>query len=276
MSRGAVYIIIDFNNPGDYFDDINIKKNYYLNLAIRSAKSIKTYMPDLPITLFTNINHDLLVDTPFDNFMNIPVHIDDMWISKFECLKISPYDQTVHMDADTYVCDQFYEVFDSLERYDLASTMSVSWNTRKMFNVPDSFPELAFGVFWWRKNEVVNEFFDNTIELLKKRKNGCDEPFVRTALYNSDVKFYVLPWEYNCLYTHPVYLFGKVKVMHGHSDNIENDEIILNSKVYEDYPPWKRIATGTELILFKKVKQKLMKVEDVYDYNGLGNGLSRA
>jgi len=278
MTKGAVYIVIDFkaSDPGDYFDDMVIRDNYYLKLAIKSASSLKRHMPEIPITLFTNLNCEPLKDVPFDNFINIPEPIGDIWVTKFECLLISPYDHTLHMDADTFVCDRLDEVFESLNKYDLASTMSVSWNTRKISGVPNCFPELAFGVFWWRKNNATQEFLNNTTELLKKRKSGCDEPWVRAALYNSDVKFYVLPFEYNCLYTHPIYLFDKVKIMHGHSQSIENDAKIINTKVYDKYPPWKRLLTGTKIFLFKKIKQKQMKIESEIEYGGLGGGISRA
>lgn len=278
MTRGAIYIIIDLEKAkqGDYFDDVNTSNNYYFKLASKSAHSLKKHMPDIPITLFTNLNHELLKDSPFDNFMNIPEPINDIWGAKFKCLLLTPYDQTVHMDADTYVCDKFYEVFDSLDKYDLAATMSVSWNTRPS-KIPECFPELAFGVFWYRKNKQMDVFFNKTIEVLKKRLGGCDEPWARLTLYDSqDVRFYVLPWEYNCLYTHPAYLFGKVKVMHGHSASIEEDTEIINTKVYEGYPPWKRIITGTKILLFKKIRQKLMKVDRIIEYKGLGKETSRA
>jgi hypothetical protein len=181
------------------------------------------------------------------------------------------------MDADTFVCDRLDEVFKSLDKYDIASTMSVSWNTRKMGGIPDCFPELAFGVFWWRKNNNTDALFQQIGKLLEMRTGGCDEPFVRMALYQSDnIRFYVLPWEYNCLYTHPCYLYDKVKIMHGHSKDIEQDAEIINTKVYEDYPPWKRILTGTKVLLFKKLRQKVMKVEKELDYKGLGNDTARA
>jgi hypothetical protein len=275
--RGAIYVVIDISKKkaGDYFDDVNTSDNYYLKLANRSALSLKKHMPDLPITLFTNLKLNAVY--PIDNIIAVPEPVEDMWVSKFKCLLLSPYDQTVHMDADTYVCDKFDEVFKSLDKYDIASTMSVSWNTRSVSSVPDCFPELAFGVFWWRKNERVNKFFNKTIELLQHRTGGCDEPFVRIALYNSDdVRFYVLPWEYNCLYTHPAYLYGKVKIMHGHTKDIEADTDTINTKIYEDFPPWKRLITGTKVILFKKLRQKIMKVEKELDYKGLGDGTSRA
>jgi len=274
--RGAIYIIVDLsrNKAGDYFNDVTTLNNYYLPLANRSACSLKKYMPDLPITLFTNIK--LNITYPFDNIVEIPEPVQDVWVTKFDCLLKSPYEYTLHMDADTYVCDKLDEVFNSLDKFDLAATMSVSWNTRPLQNVPSCFPELAFGVFWYRKNSNVENFLKLTKFYLGKRLGGCDEPWVRLALYKSDVKFYVLPWEYNCLYTHPAYLFDKVKVFHGHSKTIVEDAEIINTKIYEDYPPWKRLITGTKVMLFKKIRQKIMKVEKELEYKGLGNELSRA
>lgn len=272
--RGAIYIVVDLQNRGDYFDDVSKAKNYYLDQAVFSASSLKKHMPELPVTLFTNINIETA--QPFDNIMRITTQVTDVWVTKFDCLLNSPYEQTLHMDADTFVCDKVDEVFSSLDRFDIAATMSVSWNTRPFQSAPNCFPELAFGVFWFRRNDEVDKFFRKTRDYLKRRQGGCDEPWVRLALYESKVRFYVLPWEYNCLYVHPAYLFDKVKIMHGHSKTIEEDTEIINTKIYEDYPPWKRLITGTKVLLFKKVRQKIMKVEKEIEYKGLGNDLSRA
>ena len=51
---------------------------------------------------------------------------------------------------------------------------------------------------------------------------------------------------------------------------------IINTIVYEGYPPWKRLATGNKLLLFKKIRQKLMKVDRVIEYSGIGKDVSRA
>ena len=92
----------------------------YLAEAIRSAASAKTFMPHLPITLFTD-SPDLkppgreMFDQiiPLDN----PSHSFE---DKIRPLKESPYQQTLFLDTDTLILDDCSEIFAPLRRYDMA------------------------------------------------------------------------------------------------------------------------------------------------------------
>ena len=244
-------------------------------LAIRSAASVKEQLGDIHTTLFTNLKGlesipeiDNLVeyDSPFLDRNGKP----DIWEYKYQCLLQSPYDITLHMDADTYACADFSEVFDVMDQFDLAIPLSVTYLSRP-YTVPVCFPEPAGGFMLWKKNEKTKKFLEETKALVEKRTGGCDEPFIRIALYYSDVRYAILPWEYNCLYIHPGYLFGEVKIMHGRRDSIVEDAKIMNTKAYKEFPPWKRLHTGNKLLLFKKKKQKLQEIVEEIDYQNGGN-----
>jgi hypothetical protein len=228
-SKGVIYFIYGLTQK---------KFNHILNndykLAIRSATSLKQHMPDIQTTLFSNFNIPNQ-DPVFDRIITRESKEDigakgreDMWIYKYKCLLLSEYDYTLHMDADTYVCDPFPEIFEVLQKFDLALTLSMHYKSRKV-DVPDCFPELAGGFMAWKKSKTMDQLFEKIISARTVRSRGSDEPYLRWALYHSDVRFSILPWEYNCLYIHPGYLFGKVKIMHGRRETIAEDAKIINT-----------------------------------------------
>jgi len=244
-------------------------------LAIKSAASVKEQLGDIHTTLFTNLKGiasipeiDNLVEH-HSNYLDRK-GLPDIWVYKYECLLQSPYELTIHLDADTYACSDFSETWDVMEYFDLAIPLSVTRLSRP-YTVPVCFPEPAGGFMLWKKNSKMKKLLEEIKKLLIKRTGGCDEPFIRIALYYSDIRYAILPEEYNCIYTHPGYLFGEVKIMHGRRDSIIDDAKIFNTKVYEDYPPWKRLHTGNKLLLFRKKRQKIQEIVEEIDYQNGGN-----
>ena len=267
MTKGALYVLASGNKPGEYWEDLDITEGYYYNLVVNSVKSLKKQMPELPVTVFTNYSN--VENELFDEVRM--VRDSEVWLMKYRAVLDTPYDLTVHMDADTYVCAPFWEVFDTVdERFDVAATMSVNWRSARYKNLAPCYPEPAFGVFWWRRSDRMTSLFEQIYKMMETRTGGCDEPFVRVALYQRpDVQFYILPWEYNCLYTHPCYLFSQVKVLHGHGAEMERDAEVINTRVYKDYLPYKRLLTGKEVWFYKKRRQKIMGIVGKIQYQGL-------
>jgi len=250
MKAGVLYFVI--NKPGRAVER-TIKAHY--NLAVRSAKSLKVHMPHLPTTLFTNLD---LSDLDSDCFSNVIVtkSPEDMWTYKYECLLSSPYEHTLHMDADTYVCDNFSEVFDLLSNFDLVAPLSPYYRSLKLREVPNCFPELAGGFMLWKKNKKTQDLLTRILELVQNRVRGvADEPYIRKALYESDVRYAVIPWEYNCVCLLAGYLFSKVKVIHGRSDDIVRDAKVLNMSKSP------RIYTGETLFLLRRCRKRRKFVE---------------
>jgi hypothetical protein len=276
-TKGAVYLLIDASYLEEYFHDLDITNNFFLKELAISVNSLHKHMPELPVTVYTNLKvEDIKRVCSVDEVINIPIPKYRFWADKFKVMRDSPYDKTLFLDGDTYFCDKIDEVWETLDKYDLAAMQSPSLISRDVVKVPPCFPELAGGVIFYKKNEKTNKLFENIITMLDvpERRPGCDEPYLRFALYeSSDLRFYVLPTEYNCFYTHPGYLFGKVKILHGHSDSIEEDAEVVNSRIYENYPPWKRLFTGKAVLLYKKDKRKVMHIEKEIPYKGIKWGM---
>lgn len=252
MSTGVVYIVVHKRKNRN--ENSTIKSQY--DPAVISAMSVKKHHPDLDITLYTNLNIE--IDPVFDNVVKVDKlespHL--MWQRKWEYLSTSPYDITLHLDADTYVCEPFPEVFEMMDYFDLAIPMSPHYYSRKI-RVPQSFPELAGGMFVWKNNDKMKKFINRMIEELKSRRRYfTDEPYIRWILYSSDIRFSVLPMEYNCVITHPGYLFGKIKIAHGRCDLVENAELMN-----ED--PRKRIFSGETLYLMDTAQKFLTTVKEI-------------
>lgn len=246
MAAGVLYFVV--------------QRKKFLHMAKLSAQSLKKHMPHLKTTLFTDFKLDK-VDY-FDEVIctETPRRI---WVYKWECLMKSPYNPTLHIDADTYICDDFSEVFDMLNRFDLITLMSPYYiSDHKIKDVPISFPEPAGGFLLWKNNRKQDWLFKRTLELVKNKSWGkADEPSLRKALYESKVRFTFIPWEYTCVFRVPGYLFGKVKIMHGESKNI-----IANAELFNQNTG-RRVFTGKTLILTHKTEGKYVEIDQEIPYS---------
>ena len=170
----------------------------YADLAARSALSVKRHNPDLQVDLYTDVDHGHDV---FDR-----VHIlSDPWArSKIDALRQSRFERTLMLDCDTICTAPFPEVFEALDRFELAAaydyrpngTLSFTvWRTR----VPIAMPQLNSGVLAVRKSERTDAFLRDWAAAVKDHDIGRDQPSFRELLYTSDLRFLVLPEAYNLL-----------------------------------------------------------------------------
>lgn len=170
----------------------------YADLAARSARSVKRHNPDLQVDLYTDVDHGHDV---FDR-----VHIlSDPWArSRIDAMRMSRFERTLMLDCDTICTAPFPEVFEALDRFELAvaydyrpnGTLSFTvWKTR----VPISMPQFNGGVIAIRKSERTEAFLRDWAAAVKDHGIGRDQPSLRELLYTSDLRFLVLPEAYNLL-----------------------------------------------------------------------------
>ena len=103
-SKGVIYIVQDSEE--------------YLRECIFSAKSVKKYHPELPITLFTNLKVGKSV-----NCFNSVVFSDTKlhpFKSKVYHIAASPYEKTLFLDTDTQALLPIIDLFQLLENHDIA------------------------------------------------------------------------------------------------------------------------------------------------------------
>ena len=181
MTIGCIYFVYAQTEK----DLPRILKDDWL-LAIQSAESLKKHMPNVKTSVYTNFKIDVPQCFDYHTLWPDP---NDLWNFKYQCLLDSPYDITLHLDADTFVCDSFSEVFTMMDRFDLVMPLSVTYVARHFSDIPDSFPELAGGFMVFKKSEVTHEFLLSTLYHVNHRSGGCDEPCIRRAVYETDIRY---------------------------------------------------------------------------------------
>lgn len=247
-NRGFVYIA-----TGDQF----------VEEAKISAKSVKTLMPDVPITLFTDQEIDTelfddvtLIDKPRYDFGDQVFHLDQ-----------TPYERTIFLDSDIYLDEGIYDVFDVLDEFDIAAGQDTRNYSSKRVDfkgvdrIPDCFSEYNSGVVAFRMNSTTRDFFEiwkEAYEEVIDRGQIHNQAAFRYALYHSDARIATLPQEYNCLFRNPGQVYGKVKVFHGRLIDIETP----GAKMYVDIKEAvEKINSRTDLRLYYRVGEEIKLVD---------------
>jgi len=176
-------------------------------------------MPGMPLALASDLRPD---GDPFDHW--IPIEKPrKTTVDKIAPLANTPFEQTVFLDSDTYLCEAVPELFELLDRCDIAmahAPMRVIGHAP----VPACFPECNSGVIAYNVNERTKELFANWAEFYSEQTSPTgrlnDQPPLRKALWQSDVRLIVLPPEYNFRFVLPAFAGrGSVKILHGrHND----------------------------------------------------------
>ena len=207
----------------------------FIDEACVSVESLKGKMPDMPVTLFCDenvqskhIDNVVIIEQPRFSLMD-----------KVLFMNSSPYEHTLFLDTDTYVCDTFFELFPLLDRFDLAVAHSSYRAVYRVHGIPDSFPEFNTGVLLFKKSPQIAQLFANWLALYERdlgneqqwltpfgevtmlESNLNDQPTFREAVYSSDVRVASLTPEYNCRFGSPGFVHNRVKIIHGRYPNLQ-------------------------------------------------------
>ena len=211
-SKGVIYIVAG--------------GNLYLDEAKKSAESLKNKNPNLSTSLIADKKID--ENAVFDNYIYMPNTYKSEKLFKINGFNKSPYDVTLFLDSDTYICSQLEDLFRLVEKYDLAiahapvrnvssSITALNWYGDQ--NIPDSYPEFNTGVILFRKNQKTTNLFDRWNDIYLKylsetNTNLPDQASFRDAIYGSNLLVSTLTPEYNCRYIFPTYVHGEIKILH--------------------------------------------------------------
>ena len=219
----------------------------YVEEACRSAASLKQFHPTWSITLFT--------DRPLESslFQNIiPVAPDvHSKLNRIACLAQSPYDATLALDTDTYICAPLGDLFNVLEQFDLAATHAPLRRRKRDMQLmapvarpfPESLVQLNSGVLLYRNSPVVAAFLAEWLRLYERDAQRArsqhqtssvyrdlgDQRSLLEAFYYSSVRLMLLPSEYNCVFGMPGYLGAPARILHGRHPNPALIAACLNS-----------------------------------------------
>jgi len=225
-SRGIIYIV-----TGQSFVDE----------ACVSAASVKRCMPDIPITVFTDVAQSSSV---FDEVVLIesPTHGPE---DKILSIAKSPYRETLFLDSDTYMVDDSRELFSLLGRFDLAAAHAPYRAQYRAGDVPDCYPEFNTGVMLFRKSDQTGLLFERWGQIYREdrlrppdwlfpgaaswyRHAIPNQPSFRRALYESALRVATLPPEYNCRLVFPGFVHTRVKIIHGRAGSLSRTSAALN------------------------------------------------
>jgi hypothetical protein len=231
MDRGVIYVAFG---------------QEYVSEVLVSAASVKRHMPQLPITVFC----DASIACPDVNQV-IAVEPDVSFpgcAAKIRHIGASPYDQTLFLDSDTYVCGDLAELFALLEVFDLAAAHAPTRAIYEVEGVPDSFPEFNTGVILFRRSPDMQAVLSGWADLysrhLERVDRGAlrwlqpadrrwhrlnDQGAFREALYRSSLRIATLPPEYNCRFTAPGFVDGPVKILHGRGPDLSETAAEINA-----------------------------------------------
>jgi hypothetical protein len=202
----------------------------YVEEAVRSAQSFKAAMPEISIWLWSDL------DPKRQDLFDKVVHIKNparSFEDKIRPLLESPFHKTIFLDTDTYVCGSLDDVYQILDRFDFAAAHPVLRVTRVQ-DLPDAFPEVNSGVMAFRSSDALQEVFKKWLQLYAKHVEVTgqldDQPPLRVALYESNLRIAILPPEYNLRTILPGAIGrGRVKVIHGRQRNMKSVEAMLNN-----------------------------------------------
>lgn len=245
----------------------------YVQEAIVAANSLQRHMPTAHITLVTDATVPLQ-DTPFQGLIKLPKPTYT-FADKILGMQQTPYEHTVMLDVDTWICDDISELFDLLDRFDFAATVRLRQvrfehqALQDLHTTPASFPSFNSGVVCFKKSSAMDALladwlahYQQATKLLANlgfQPNTSIEPSLQKALYYSDLRLTTLNPNYNCfLESIGGSLDQKVKIIHGRHPNIDKVARRLN------------VTSGRRIFLMGN-RRALPTIFDDKNSNLLGN-----
>jgi hypothetical protein len=134
-----------------------------------------------------------------------------------------PFHRFVLLDTDTLILGDIAPVFGLLDRFDVLVTHSQQRHTgRGAFASPLGYCHFNTGVIWFNQN--TRFFISYWAEMAYTHRQiygNNDQPAFGEALYGSDLRFYVLPPEFNLrIASNRAFASGKVYILHGRRNKL--------------------------------------------------------
>lgn len=167
----------------------------YVDLACASARSLRAVTPGVPVDIYT--------DQPvpaglFDRIHPIP---HDGARAKLAAMAQTRFQRTLFLDADTLVVGALGDIWALLDRFDLAAAHDVRRASALVqagtAPTPYAFPQLNTGVLLYRRSPAMLAFLAEWDQRFRAGGGERDQPVFKDLLWSSDIRFFVLPPEFN-------------------------------------------------------------------------------
>jgi hypothetical protein len=208
----------------------------FIEEAYISYVSLMKHSDLIPATIFVDKENEILAKGKFSDVRIIEEPFFN-FIDKIEPLLSSPYEETIFIDSDTYIVEDISGLFDIFSKYDFFASFAPGRGTNEFSpDVPEWFPEYNTGIIGFRNTKGSQEVIENWLCFYKKQLKGLrkpphDQPSFRSAIFNSNLRIYNLPMEYNFRITNQNIRWANstVKIIHGRHKNYPELERIINS-----------------------------------------------
>ena len=170
----------------------------YRDLAIASARSLRAVEPGLAVDLFT----DAPAAVPPGLFDMVHPIVRPEPRSKLACMARTRFERTLFLDADTLVMAPLGDLFALLDRFDCAMAHDVRRASDLVqeghaVHTPYAFPQLNSGVLLYRRSPAMLAFLAEWLRRFRAAGLARDQIVLKDLLWDSDIRFYVLPPEFN-------------------------------------------------------------------------------
>ena len=170
--------------------------------ALLSIESLKRFT-DIPVAIFTDQPRDMVGDK-----VEIYAQIEANHLrAKVDYMDQSPFINTVFLDSDTVIVRNCDDMFDLLERFDVAivndyarKRLKYSKIVPEYGEIPYAFSEANSGVIAFNSSTRTQTFLKMWKEYFYKYfkiTNGWDQVSFRISLWKSNVRIHRMPIEYN-------------------------------------------------------------------------------
>ena len=163
---------------------IAIGKRYLMEAEI-SARSLKRFTKQ-PVCVITD--EDNYENKIFDKVILEKLPAD--FVAKIMGMKLTPFERTVFLDNDTFVCDDIDLLFSILDVFDFGLTIEnfmhsygflEKYNPGFKIRFEKLIPEFHTGVIVYRANNNTSKFFNDWLHLHHEMKVKADMPTFREA-----------------------------------------------------------------------------------------------
>lgn len=211
----------------------------FVEEAVASARSVRLSNPGVPIAIFTDQDMGLYHDV-FDiiRVVENPKHDSN---DKIAAIAASPFEKTVFIDTDTRILRDISDLSRLLDRFDLAVAFDPIRSDQDQPSIPDCFPTFNSGVLAYKRNAKTVKLFEDWLHAFRTQpdepgKTRRDQPPFRKVMWESDVRYAVLPEEYNLRVIFPHMVGGNayVKIFHGRHDLLE--QALAHAHTIHFYP----------------------------------------
>lgn len=210
-------------------------KELFLKEAKISAKSVRKYNKNVGISIFVDEKNQFEDNENLFDLIQFVEKPEHGFGDKIYAMKNTPYQKTIYLDCDTVVADDISEIYNMLEKYDIAASNPPFKNK---YYSPNHYQA---GIIFYKMNNKVSKFFDLWDENYDRKNHGNDQPSFRETLSKLPISVFIFPPNYNFRSPFASYIQGKIKILHDHNLSRASDKVrqsfinYLNENTEERY-----------------------------------------